>query len=151
MTRRCPLSRGRSASGSSSGTSKRRPGGIVSRNISPPSGRTGTVIDTTQGRVTLTVPGIAENGQSVFTTVAVASPMTESDHVRAIHILSPRNPIALITSFHLGPRAGRARVSTNIRLAGSQTVTALAEMSDGTFWQDSKDVVVTVAACIDGS
>jgi len=104
-----------------------------------------------QGRVTLTVPAIAENGQSVFTTVAVASPMTESDHVRAIHILSPRNPIALITSFHLGPRAGRARVSTNIRLAGSQTVTALAEMSDGTFWQDSKDVVVTVAACIDGS
>lgn len=104
-----------------------------------------------QGRVTLTVPGIAENGQSVFTTVAVESAMTESDHVRAIHILSPRNPIPLITSFHLGPRAGRPRVSTNIRLAGSQQVTALAELSDGTFWKDTKDVVVTIAACIDGT
>lgn len=104
-----------------------------------------------QGRVTLTVPGIAENGQSVFTTVAIESPMSESDHVRAIHILSPRNPIPLITSFQLGPRAGRPRVSTNIRLAGSQQVTALAELSDGTFWKDTKDVVVTIAACIDGT
>lgn len=105
----------------------------------------------TQGKVTLTVPGIAENGQSVFTTVAVDSPMTAAEFVRAIHILSPRNPIALITSFELGPRAGRPKVSTNIRLGGSQTVMAIAELSDGTFWKDTKDVVVTVAACVDGS
>lgn len=102
------------------------------------------------GRVTLTIPGIAENGLSVYTTVAVDSPMTEADHVRAIHILSPRNPIALISSFHLGPRAGRPQVSTSIRLAGSQEVAAVAEMSDGSFWKDSKKVIVTIAACIDG-
>lgn len=102
------------------------------------------------GRVTLTLPGIAENGLSVYTTVAVDSPMTEADHVRAIHILSPRNPIALISSFRLGPRAGRPKVSTSIRLAGSQDVTALAELSDGSFWTDTKNVIVTIAACIDG-
>ena len=102
------------------------------------------------GRVTLTIPGVAENGLSVYTTVAVESPMTDDDHVRAIHILSEQNPIAHLLTFHLGPRSGIAKVSTNIRLAASQEVTALAEMSDGTFWRDRKTVVVTIAACIDG-
>ena len=104
----------------------------------------------TDERVTLTIPGVAENGLSVYTTVAVESPMTEADHVRAIHILSEGNPIAHLLTWHLGPRAGVARVSTNIRLGASQEVTALAEMSDGTFWRDRKQVVVTIAACIDG-
>lgn len=102
------------------------------------------------GRVTLTIPGIAENGLSVYTTIEVESPMTEADHVRALHILSEKNPIAHLFTAHLGPRAGVAKVSTNIRLAASQEVTALAELSDGTFWRDRKQVVVTLAACIDG-
>jgi len=103
-----------------------------------------------EGRVTLTIPGLAENGFSVYTTVAVDSPMTATDHVRAIHILAERNPIAHLLTFHLGPRAGLAKVSTNIRLGASQEVTALAQMSDGSFWRDRKSVVVTIAACIDG-
>lgn len=102
------------------------------------------------GRVTLTIPAVAENGLSVYATVTVESPMTEVDHVRAIHILSEKNPIAHLLSFRMGPRAGVAKVSTNIRLAASQEVTALAEMSDGTFWRDSRQLVVTIAACIDG-
>jgi sulfur-oxidizing protein SoxY len=102
------------------------------------------------GRVTLTIPGVAENGLSVYTTVTVDSPMTAADHVRAIHILSEKNPIAHLMTFHLSPRSGIAKVSTNIRLAASQEVTALAEMSDGSFWRDRKNVVVTIAACIDG-
>ena len=102
------------------------------------------------GRVTLTIPGVAENGLSVYTTVQVESPMTQADHVRAIHILAEKNPIAHLLTWHLTPRSGIAKVSTNIRLGASQEVTALAEMSDGSFWQDRKDVVVTIAACIDG-
>lgn len=101
-------------------------------------------------RVKLVIPALAESGFSVFTTVEVESPMTDTDHVRRVHILSERNPIAHLLTWHLGPRAGLAKVSTNIRLAASQQVTALAEMSDGTFWRDRKEVVVTVAACIDG-
>jgi sulfur-oxidizing protein SoxY len=52
-------------------------------------------------------------------------------------------------SFHLSPRSGRASVATRIRLADSQTVTAIAEMSDGTFWSQGVDVVVTLAACLE--
>jgi sulfur-oxidizing protein SoxY len=102
------------------------------------------------GRVTLTIPAIAENGLSVYTTVVVDSPMTPEDHVRAIHILSEKNPIARLATFRLTPRSGIAQVSTNIRLAASQQVMALAEMSDGSFWQDRREVLVTLAACIDG-
>lgn len=102
------------------------------------------------GRVTLTLPSVAENGLSVFTTVEVESPMTQADHVRAIHILSEQNPIAHLLTWHLGPRAGAAKVSTNIRLAASQQVMALAQLSDGSFWADRKAVIVTIAACIDG-
>jgi sulfur-oxidizing protein SoxY len=101
------------------------------------------------GKVKLTLPELAENGNSVSLTVVVDSPMTATNHVKSIHIVSEKNPIADVVKFHLGPRAGRARVSTNIRLATTQTVTAVAVMSDGTFWSGTADVVVTLAACID--
>ena len=103
-----------------------------------------------EGRVTLTIPSVAENGLSVYTTVEVDSAMTAAEHVRAIHIFSEQNPIAHLLTVRLGPHSGAAKVSTNLRLAASQQVTALAELSDGSFWRDSKDVVVTIAACIDG-
>jgi sulfur-oxidizing protein SoxY len=109
--------------------------------------RSGEVRD---GRVTLTIPTVAENGLSVYTTIEVESPMTPQDHVRAIHILSEKNPIAHLLTFRLTPRSGIAKVSTNIRLAASQEVTALAEMSDGSVWRDRKSVIVAIAACIDG-
>ncbi|MFZ9298011.1 MAG: thiosulfate oxidation carrier protein SoxY, partial [Hylemonella sp.] len=49
----------------------------------------------------------------------------------------------------LGPRAGRATVSTRIRLATSQKLVAVARMSDGTFWSDTIEVIVTIAACLE--
>ncbi|MGF1456860.1 MAG: thiosulfate oxidation carrier protein SoxY [Alphaproteobacteria bacterium] len=103
-----------------------------------------------KGRVNLAIPPLAENGLSVYTTVRVDSPMTQADHVRAIHILSEKNPIARLVSWHLTPASGQAQVSTNLRLADTQDVMALVEMSDGSFWQDTKNVVVTIAACIEG-
>ncbi len=101
------------------------------------------------GRVSLKIPELAENGNAVGMTVEVESSMTSADHVKTIHVLSEKNPIVEIVRFHIGPRAGRARVSTNIRLATTQRVVALAEMSDGSIWQGHADVIVTLAACID--
>ena len=75
--------------------------------------------------------------------------MTEADHVRAVHVFTEKNPQPNVVSFHLGPRAGRARVATRIRLADSQTVVAICELSDGSFWSDSADIVVTLAACLE--
>jgi sulfur-oxidizing protein SoxY len=102
-----------------------------------------------EGRVHLETPELAENGNSVPITVTVDSPMTGKDHVKTIHVFSELNPIAIVARFHLGPRTGRAKVSTSIRLAATQRITALAEMSDGSFWSGQATIVVTLAACID--
>jgi sulfur-oxidizing protein SoxY len=99
------------------------------------------------GKVKLDIPPLVENGNAVPMTVSVASPMTEDDHVKSIHIFNEKNPQPFIGNFHLTPSAGRAQVSTRIRLADSQKVVAIAEMSDGSFWSASVDVVVTLAAC----
>jgi sulfur-oxidizing protein SoxY len=102
-----------------------------------------------KGKVKLDLPPLVENGNSVPCTVSVDSPMTATDFVKAIHVFNEKNPQPYVISVQLGPRAGRADFSTRIRLADSQTVTAIAELSDGTFWSDDIYVIVTLAACIE--
>ncbi len=102
-----------------------------------------------KGKVKLGIPPLVENGHLVPVTVSVESPMTEAEHVKAIHVLTERNPLPEVISFHIGPRAGRANVATRARLADTQTVTAIAELSDGSFWSDSAHVIVTLAACLE--
>jgi sulfur-oxidizing protein SoxY len=99
------------------------------------------------GKVKLEVPPLVENGNTVPMTVTVTSPMTAEDHVRSIHVFVEKNPQPNVGNFVLGPRAGRAQVSTRIRLADSQKIVAIAKLSDGSFWSVSADVVVTLAAC----
>ena len=102
-----------------------------------------------KGKVKLGLPPLVENGHMVPLTVSVESPMTEAAHVKAIHVFTEKNPLPEVASFHLGARAGRARVATRIRLADTQTVVAIAELSDGSFWSDSTHVIVTLAACLE--
>jgi sulfur-oxidizing protein SoxY len=99
------------------------------------------------GKVKLDIPPLVENGNTVPMTVSVASPMAPEDHVKSIHVFNEKNPQPNIGNFHLSPQAGRAQISTRIRLADSQKVVAIARLSDGTFWSASVDVVVTLAAC----
>jgi sulfur-oxidizing protein SoxY len=99
------------------------------------------------GKVKLDIPPLVENGNTVPMTVSVPSPMTADEHVKSIHVFNEKNPQPNIGNFHLGPDAGRAQVSTRIRLADSQKVVAIAQLSDGSFWSTSVDVVVTLAAC----
>jgi sulfur-oxidizing protein SoxY len=102
------------------------------------------------GRVHLELPKLAENGHSVPMSVRVDSPMTAAEHVRAVHLISEKNPVREMASFWLGPGSGRAEVSSRIRLNGSQRMVAIAELSDGSFWSDAVDVEVLEAACTDG-
>jgi len=101
------------------------------------------------GKVKLELPPLSENGNAVPLSVKIESPMTAADHVRAIHVFTEKNPQPDVVSFHLGQRAGRASVATRIRLADTQTVVAICELSDGSFWSDRADVVVTLAACLE--
>lgn len=104
----------------------------------------------TPGRVKLDVAALVDNGNAVPVTVSVESPMTAAEHVTAIAIFNERNPQTDVAKFTLGPRAGRASVSTRIRMATSQKLMAVARLSDGSFWSGSADVIVTLAACVEG-
>ncbi|MDB5918229.1 MAG: SoxY-related arm protein [Massilia sp.] len=103
-----------------------------------------------QGGITLEVASLVDNGNTVPITVRVASPMTATDHVAAIAVFNERNPETNVAVFILGARAGKAEVSTRIRMATSQKLVAVARMSDGSFRMHSADVVVALAACIEG-
>ena len=102
------------------------------------------------GRVKLEVARLVDNGNVVPVSATVESPMTAADHVVAIAIFNEKNPQRDVAKFTLGPRAGKASVSTRIRLATSQKLVAVARMSDGSVWSDTADVIVVLAACIEG-
>lgn len=104
-----------------------------------------------RGGIEVELPQIAENGNSVPLRIRVASPMTQQDHVSALHVIAERNPRPLVASFHMGPQSGKADVATRVRLAGTQTVTVLAALSDGGFRIAEVEVLVTSAACLDES
>ena len=105
----------------------------------------------TEGRVKLTLPELTENGNSSPLGITVDSPMSAADHVKAVHIFSEKNPVAYIARLGLGPRAGRAKVATSIRIAESQFITVIAEMADGSYWSGRAETIVTTPACIDDS
>ena len=99
------------------------------------------------GKVKLDIPPLVENGNSVPMTVSVTSPMTANDYVKSIHVFNEKNPQPNLGNFYLTPRAGRAQVSTRVRLADTQKIIAIAKLSDGSLWSATADVVVTLAAC----
>ncbi|MDB5795163.1 MAG: SoxY-related arm protein [Noviherbaspirillum sp.] len=102
------------------------------------------------GRVDFDIAKLVDNGNTVPVTVTVDSPMLAANHVSAIAIFNERNPQRDVARFTLGPRAGKASVSTRIRLATSQKLVAIAKLSDGTYWSQTVNVVVTLASCIEG-
>ena len=103
-----------------------------------------------EGRVRLDVSPLVENGNAVPIAVSVETPMTAADYVRRIGVFNERNPQPHVITAQFGPRSGRAYLATHIRLATSQALVAVAEMSDRSFWSPRVEVVVTFAACIEG-
>ncbi|OWS71292.1 sulfur oxidation protein SoxY [Polynucleobacter aenigmaticus] len=99
------------------------------------------------GRVKLVIPPLVESGNLVVLKVAIESPMSSIDYVKAVHIISEANPLPNIFTAYFTPRSGRAEVTTRVRLADSQRVWAIAQMSDGGYWQGYADTLVTLSAC----
>jgi sulfur-oxidizing protein SoxY len=100
-----------------------------------------------EGKIVLDLPEIAENGNFVPVTISVDSPMTADDYVKAIHLLSTGNPVARVATFHLSPINAVARVQSRMRLAKTQDVIALAELSNGTLAIATTQVKVTIGGC----
>lgn len=101
----------------------------------------------TEGRVTLELPQIAENGNTVPLSVSVESPMTKDDYVKRVIVLADANPRAAVTTFNFSPSSGVAEASTRMRLIKTQNITAIAEMSNGSFYMGKRLVKVTIGGC----
>lgn len=128
--------------------------GIDARMLNTPQGTLQSILQGAamrRGRVRLELPPVADNGHSVPMVVRVDSPMSDTDYVRRIDLVSEKNPVPLVATFFLGPQTGRAEIESRVRLNGTQRVTAIAQLSDGSFWFDAVDIEVSEAACLDGS
>jgi sulfur-oxidizing protein SoxY len=99
------------------------------------------------GRVMLDMPEIAENGNTVPFSISVDSPMTEREYVKAVHVISTGNPQPGVATFRFTPVSGKAAVASRMRLARTQDVIGLAELSDGKFLMTRRSVKVTIGGC----
>lgn len=99
------------------------------------------------GKITLTAPEIAENGNTVPITVSVESEMTDASYVESVTLLADGNPNPAVATFHFTPMSGEATATTRMRLARTQNVVAVAKMSDGSVFMDKKQVKVTIGGC----
>ncbi len=100
-----------------------------------------------EGKVTLKLPEIAENGATVPITISVDSPMTDSNYVKFVHVVAEGNPNPEVVTFSMSPGMGKAEVSTRLRLSKTQNVRAVAVMSDGSIYGSTKQVKVTIGGC----
>lgn len=99
------------------------------------------------GKITLELPQIAENGNTVPVGFTVDSPMTADNYVKSVHLFAEGNPAPDVASLHFTPMSGKASAATRIRLAGTQNIVAVAEMSDGSVFRASQEVKVTIGGC----
>ncbi len=100
-----------------------------------------------EGKIKLDVPQIAENGLVVPLNIEVESPMTDKDYVKSVHVFAEGNPLPHVITYHFTPASGKASASNRIRLAKTQTLIAVAEMSDGSLHMAKADVKVTIGGC----
>jgi len=100
-----------------------------------------------QGKVSIELPEIAENGNTVPLSISVDAPMTADNYVRDILVVADGNPNPGVATFQFSPLSGKAEASTRIRLAATQNIIAVAKTSKGEFFTSQKLVKVTIGGC----
>jgi sulfur-oxidizing protein SoxY len=99
------------------------------------------------GKINLEVPQIAENGNTVPISFSVDSPMTDNDYVKTVHLFADKNPRPEVAVLHFSPASGKASASTRMRMAKTQNIVAVAEMSNGSVFMSKAEVKVTIGGC----
>ncbi|MET0904507.1 MAG: thiosulfate oxidation carrier protein SoxY [Bradyrhizobiaceae bacterium] len=99
------------------------------------------------GKIKLDVPEIAENGLVVPVNVDIESPMTDADYVKSVHVFAEGNPMPGVVSYKFTPACGKASASTRMRLAETQNIVCIAEMSNGKLYMAKANVKVTIGGC----
>jgi sulfur-oxidizing protein SoxY len=102
-------------------------------------------------RLRLDLPRLADNGLGVPMRITVAGPFAPGPFVRSIRLFSEINPVPDMAVFDFPFPQERVEIDSRIRLAGTQRVAAIAEMTDGRVYAAAMEVVVTLAGCMDGT
>jgi sulfur-oxidizing protein SoxY len=100
-----------------------------------------------EGKIKLDLPTIAENGLVVPLNFEVESPMSDKDYVKAVHVFADGNPNPGVASFYFTPMMPKAAAQIRMRLAQTQNIVAVAEMSDGSLYTAKREVKVTIGGC----
>ena len=103
--------------------------------------------EVTPGKVKLEMPEIAENGATVPVKVSADTPQNDGDNCKSITIVATKNPYPRLCQFHFTPRSGKAFAALRVRMATTQEVWAVAEMSDGSWHIAKTTVKVTIGGC----
>jgi sulfur-oxidizing protein SoxY len=99
------------------------------------------------GPISIDLPEIAENGNTVPLAIVVDHPMTAESYVSDILVVSDGNPRPGFATFHLSQMSGRAEAATRVRLNTTQNVIVVAKTSDGKLLTARKLVKVTIGGC----
>ena len=95
---------------------------------------------TSDGKVNIKAPEIAENGAAVPVTIS-----SDADGVESLALFVEGNPRALVSYVNV-PKNGIPSVATRIKLAKTSNVVAVAKIN-GTLYQTKKNVKVTIGGC----
>jgi len=102
-------------------------------------------------RLRLELPALADNGLAVPMKLSMPGPFAPGPTVQAIHLFSEKNPVPDMATFEFPAPLEKIEIDTRVRLAGTQKVVAVAVMSDDALYAAAAEVIVTIAACLDGS
>lgn len=100
-----------------------------------------------KAKVSVDLPEIAENGNTVPLTFAVDAPMTADNYVSEVMVVAEGNPNPGVATFHFTPLSGKAEAQTRIRLATTQNIIVVAKTSKGAYFTGQKLVKVTIGGC----
>ncbi len=102
---------------------------------------------TSEQGLLLDVPALADNPAAVPVRVVITQPITEQRWCEQIILVAERNPAPLACTLHFLPTTGTAEASVRLRLAQTQTLHALARMSDGQVLHLSREVTAAASGC----
>lgn len=95
----------------------------------------------------LDLPVLADNPGAVPVGVVLSAPASEAVYLKELIVLAELNPVPLAGRFVFSPLSGTTEVAMRLRLSQSQTVHALARLSDGRVLAAKQAVTVAASGC----
>lgn len=98
-------------------------------------------------KVSLDIPGTAENASLVRMPIVVDHPMEPGNFIQTIGLFIDHNPNPFVAQFDLTPESGKAAVEFRVRMAGPSDVRVIAKSNTGKLYGIVKNIKVAAGGC----